>query len=174
MSAPTAWPEWVHVGDGCRIDPGVTLGYLPGRSVADRSLTIGPEAVLRTGTVIYAATQIGSRMETGHNVVIREENVIGSGVCIWSNSTVDYGCQVGSGVRIHNNVYVAQLTTLEDDVFLAPGVMIANGESKILINNEVYRPRDMLNLSYGLRLTEIHPHSITIKDPAHRTYIREF
>jgi len=29
-------------------------------------------------------------------------------------------------VKIHCNVYVAQFTTIEDDVFLAPGVTIAN------------------------------------------------
>jgi acetyltransferase-like isoleucine patch superfamily enzyme len=29
-------------------------------------------------------------------------------------------------VKIHANCYVAQYTTLEDDVFLAPGVTIAN------------------------------------------------
>lgn len=33
---------------------------------------------------------------------------------------------IGSRVRIHTGVYVAQFTTIEDDVFLAPGVMIAN------------------------------------------------
>src|SRR5262249_51620608 len=39
---------------------------------------------------------------------------------------IDYGCVIGDRVRIHCNVYVAQFTTLEDDVFLAPGVTIAN------------------------------------------------
>jgi len=29
-------------------------------------------------------------------------------------------------VRIHNNVYIAQFTTIEDEVFIAPGVSVAN------------------------------------------------
>jgi acetyltransferase-like isoleucine patch superfamily enzyme len=45
---------------------------------------------------------------------------------VWSNSVVDYGCRVGSRVKIHANCYVAQFTQIEDDAFLAPGVMIAN------------------------------------------------
>ena len=51
---------------------------------------------------------------------------IGDDVSIWSNTVVDYGCRIGSRVKIHCNCYVAQYTELEDDVFLAPGVTIAN------------------------------------------------
>jgi acetyltransferase-like isoleucine patch superfamily enzyme len=65
-------------------------------------------------------------LETGHSVVIREENTIGDHLNIWNNSTIDYGCTIGNEVKIHCNVYVAQFTTLEDEVFLAPGVTIAN------------------------------------------------
>jgi carbonic anhydrase/acetyltransferase-like protein (isoleucine patch superfamily) len=57
---------------------------------------------------------------------VREENRIGSHCTLWNNSTIDYGCVIGDRVRIHCNVYIAQFTTLEDDVFLAPGVTIAN------------------------------------------------
>jgi acetyltransferase-like isoleucine patch superfamily enzyme len=76
--------------------------------------------------VVYAGTTIGNGLQTGHHVVIREENRIGDNLNIWNNSTIDYGCQIGSNVKIHTNVYVAQFTTIEDDVFLAPGVTIAN------------------------------------------------
>lgn len=126
MSAVATWPEWVHLGDDARVDPGVILGYLPGRSVADRSLVIGDGAVLRAGVVIYAGTRIGHRLETGHNVIIREENQIGDHLSVWNNTTIDYGCSIGDGVKIHCNCYVAQYTILEDNVFLAPGVTIAN------------------------------------------------
>jgi len=76
--------------------------------------------------VIYAGTTIGDALQTGHNVVIREENTIGHRFNIWSNSTVDYGCRLGDDVKVHCNVYVAQFTVLEDDVFLGPGVTVAN------------------------------------------------
>ncbi len=73
-----------------------------------------------------AGVSIGNKLETGHNVIIREENIIGDNFRIWNNCVLDYGCKIGNSVRIHNNVYVAQFTIIEDDVFLAPGVMIAN------------------------------------------------
>jgi len=118
--------DTVVLEDGYQVDPGVTLGYLSGRRIANIMLRVGPGARIRSGTVIYAGSTIGAGLETGHNVVVREENVIGDNLSIWNNSTIDYGCTIGDGVKIHCNVYVAQFTTLEDEVFLAPGVTIAN------------------------------------------------
>jgi acetyltransferase-like isoleucine patch superfamily enzyme len=124
---------WVHtvtgridLGEGCQLDPDVVLGYLTGRHLDNQALCIGPRARIRSGTVVYAGSTIGAGLETGHNVVIREENVIGDDLSIWNSSTLDYGCVIGNGVKVHCNVYVAQFTILEDDVFLAPGVVIAN------------------------------------------------
>ena len=116
----------IRLGEGYQVDPGVLLGYLTGRKIESQVLHIGPRARIRSGTVLYAGSTIGAGLETGHNVVIREENVIGDNFSIWNNSTIDYGCVIGHNVKIHNNVYVAQFTILEDDVFLAPGVMVAN------------------------------------------------
>jgi acetyltransferase-like isoleucine patch superfamily enzyme len=127
MKAPSlALSEQLLLGEGCQVDPGVVLGYLTGRRIDDVTLRIGSGAHIRAGTVIYAGSCIGAGLETGHNVVIREENAIGDHLNIWNSSTIDYGCTIGSGVKIHCNVYVAQFTTLEDEVFLAPGVIIAN------------------------------------------------
>jgi acetyltransferase-like isoleucine patch superfamily enzyme len=115
----------VHLGDGAVLDDGVILGYPPSRG-KDHILRIGPGAHIRQGTIIYGGSRIGSNLETGHNVVIREENSIGDGFRIWNSSVIDYGCNIGSNVKIHNKVYVAQFTIIEDDVFLAPGVTLAN------------------------------------------------
>ncbi len=114
-----------------QVDAFALLGEVPGRSIPDPTLWIGPHAVVRAFSVIYVGSRIGAHLETGHGVVIREENRIGDHLRIWNHSTIDYGCVIGSGVRIHANVYVAQFTTIEDEVFLAPGVMIANDRHPI-------------------------------------------
>ncbi len=115
-----------RIGPNLRADDGVILGYVPGRSIANTDLEIGSNAQIRAGTIIYGGTIIGDDFETGHNVVIREENRIGDHVSIWNNTVIDYGCVIGRGVKIHCNIYVAQFTILEDEVFMAPGVTIAN------------------------------------------------
>lgn len=115
----------LRIGEGLVADPDVVLGYLSSRS-ATTTLSIGPGARLRSGTVVYAGSEIGSGFETGHHVIVREDTRIGDDVSIWSNAVIDYGCVVASRVKIHCNCYVAQFTELEEDVFLAPGVTIAN------------------------------------------------
>jgi acetyltransferase-like isoleucine patch superfamily enzyme len=82
--------------------------------------------VIRSNTVIYAGSSIGSGLQTGHNVVLREENQIGNHCQFWNNTVIDYGCRIGNNVKLHCNIYVAQFTIIEDDVFMAPGVSIAN------------------------------------------------
>ncbi|MDI6840281.1 MAG: DapH/DapD/GlmU-related protein [bacterium] len=114
------------IGKNCKIDSTAILGCLPGRKLSSYKLKIGANAIIRSGNVIYAGTEIGNNFETGHNVVVREDNIIGDNFKIWNNSTVDYGCKIGNHVKIHSNVYVAQYTIIEDYVFLSPGVMIAN------------------------------------------------
>jgi acetyltransferase-like isoleucine patch superfamily enzyme len=116
----------VQLGVNATIDPGVLLGYPSGRPGVVGETRIGAGARIRAGSIIYAAVAIGEDFETGHHVVIREENRIGSHGTVWNNSTIDYGCSIGDRVKIHCNVYVAQFTTIDDDVFLAPGVTIAN------------------------------------------------
>jgi acetyltransferase-like isoleucine patch superfamily enzyme len=106
-------------------DRDVLIGY-PASRTDVAPLVLGPGARLRSGTVLYDGTTIGRCLQTGHGVVVREACEIGDDVSIWSNSVVDYGCRIGDRVKIHCNCYVAQFTELEDDVFLAPGVTIAN------------------------------------------------
>jgi acetyltransferase-like isoleucine patch superfamily enzyme len=118
--------DYVTIEQPFHVDETAMLGYLTGRSIPDLSLNLGPGANIRSGTVLYAGSTIGAGLQTGHNVVIREQNIIGDHVEIWSNSIVDYGCRIGDHVKIHSNVYIAQFTTIEDEVFLAPGVTIAN------------------------------------------------
>jgi acetyltransferase-like isoleucine patch superfamily enzyme len=116
----------IKLGKGKKAGKNVAIGEMPARKVGDLSLSIGENANLRSGTVIYLGSKIGSHLATGHNVVIREENRIGDHFSIWSNSIIDYGCRIGNGVKVHCNCYVAQYTILEDGVFMAPGTIISN------------------------------------------------
>ncbi|MFZ1947446.1 MAG: DapH/DapD/GlmU-related protein [bacterium] len=116
----------VTVGKGCLVDVGAILGYPASRGKNVESVLLGDNARVRSGTVIYGGVRVGNNLQTGHNVVIREENEIGDDFSVWNNSVIDYGCRIGSGVKIHCNCYVAQFTVIEDFAFMAPGTTIAN------------------------------------------------
>lgn len=126
MQSPLVESHLILLTEDAEYDPNVLLGYRPGRGIEDLTLRIGPRARIRSGTVIYAGTTIGTDFQSGHNVIVREQNILGDHVSIWNNTTIDYGCRIGANVKIHTNCYIAQYTVLEDDVFLAPGVTVAN------------------------------------------------
>lgn len=116
----------VTLGEDCVVEDFAIIGQPAGRPIKDRGLTIGARSTIRAHTVIYQGSTIGPGLQTGHGAVIREENRIGANLQIWSGSTIDYGCVLGDDILIHNQVYIPQFTVVEDGVFLAPGVKIAN------------------------------------------------
>lgn len=118
-------PVSLPLTDGTVADRGVLVGYPVSHADAE-PLVLGAGSRLRSGTVLYDGSTIGRCLETGHGVVIREGCEVGDDVSVWTNTVIDYGCRIGNRVKIHCNCYVAQYSELEDDVFLAPGVTIAN------------------------------------------------
>ena len=116
----------VSLGKNIRFHKTAIIGQAPLRKIKELKTKIGDNATFLSGSVVYLGSSIGDDLIMGHNSVIREENKIGDDFKLWSNSVVDYGCRIGKHVKVHCNCYVAQFTTIEDDCFLAPGVIIAN------------------------------------------------
>lgn len=146
------WPGVkIILGTGADIDEDVILGYPSGRLKETGEVKIGNQARVRSGSVIYQRVTIGDRLETGHHVVIREENKIGNSVSIWGNTCIDYGCQIGNNVKIHANGYVAQYTVIEDDVFIAPGATFAN--DKYPISDHLEGPKIRKGARVGVNVT---------------------
>lgn len=109
------------------LGPFVVLGMpLRGRAAGETATYIGPGAVIRSHSVIYAGNQIGARFQTGHGTLIREENEIGDDVSIGSHSIVEHHVVIHDGVRIHSNAFVPEYTLLEAGCWLGPNVVLTN------------------------------------------------
>ena len=141
----------IEIGPGAEIDEDVILGYPSGRTAKRGKVVLGRSARIRSGSVIYQFVKIGSNFQVGHHVVIREENTIGNSVSIWAHSVIDYGCRIGNRVKIHANVYVAQGTVIEDDVFIAPGTVFAN--DKYPVSHHFEGPRVKRGARIGVNAT---------------------
>lgn len=89
-------------------------------------LIIGSGAIIRSGTIIYSGTTIGDNFQTGHNTTIREEAKIGNNVSIGTLSDVQGYCRIGNYVRLHSNVFVGQLTVIDDCCWIFPSVVFTN------------------------------------------------
>jgi len=116
----------VELGAGSVVGAYAVLGLAPrGTRDGELPLVIGPGAVIRAGTTIYAGSRIGARLQTGQGASIREDNVIGDDVSIGTHVSLEFGNRIGSRVRVHTGCFL-ELTTIEDDVFLGPHVVFTD------------------------------------------------
>lgn len=87
---------------------------------------IGEDCVIRSGTIIYELAILGDRVETGHNVLIREGSQVDEGSLIGSSAKLDGKVEIGKNVSIQSNAYLPHLTVIRDGVFIAPNVCFTN------------------------------------------------
>ena len=117
----------VHLGTNARIGEYVIIGEPPrGRQPGELETHIGPNAVIRSHTVIYAGNVIGANFQTGHGVMIRELNEIGDDVSIGTHSIVEHHVRLGNRVRIHSNVFIPEYSVLEEGAWVGPNAVFAN------------------------------------------------
>lgn len=146
------WPGiTIEIGTGAQIDEDVILGYPSGRAIQAAKVVLGEGSKIRSGSVIYQGVRIGRHFETGHHVIIREENEIGDSVSIWTQTIVDYGCRIGNGVKIHSRCYIAQFTVIEDEVFIGPGTTLAN--DKYPVSSHLEGPHVKQGARIGVNVT---------------------
>lgn len=117
----------VRLGEGAFVGEYVVLGAPP-RGAAPGSLPteIGPGAVIRSHTVIYAGNVIGARFQTGHGVLVRESNEIGDDVSVGSHSVIEHHVKIGNRVRIHSKVFIPEYSVLEEDAWVGPNAVFTN------------------------------------------------
>ncbi len=87
------------------------------KSFIHATAIVDPKVKLKPGTKVWAFAQIRER------VVMGRDCMIGNGVYI------DAGIRVGNRVNIHNKALLYRNMTVQDDVFIGPGVCFVNDPS---------------------------------------------
>lgn len=112
--------------DSSTLETYVILGQAPrGYQAGDLPLLLGHSAVIRSFTVIYAGSSMGNGLQTGHHVMIREDNQLGDQVSVGTSSTLEFGNRIGNRVRIHSGCFLER-STIADDVFIGPNVVFTD------------------------------------------------
>jgi acetyltransferase-like isoleucine patch superfamily enzyme len=125
-----------RVGEGVRIQDGAVLGKplaLGSRSTASRAtpppLEVGAGATIGAGAVVLAGATVGAGAVVADQSHVRERAVIGEGTVVGRGVAVDNDVSIGARVRIQTGSYITAFTTIEDDVFVAPGVTTTNDQT---------------------------------------------
>lgn len=97
--------------------PGLLLGA---------GVVIGPDVLIGGHAIIHAGVEIGAGARVGDHAQIRDGAKIGPGATVGSLSSVDPGVRIGARASVQARCYLSAGTVVEDDVFIGPGVTLAN------------------------------------------------
>ena len=122
----------VEIGDCCQIGANVILGEPTGAIYRDPAnyvnppLVLGEASIIRSGSILYAGSTFGERLETGHRVTIREGTNAGVNLRVGTLSDIQGDCKIGNYVRFHSNVHIGQKSVIGDYVWIFPYVVLTN------------------------------------------------
>lgn len=121
----------VEIGDNSVIANDCVIGepsqdYYSNGSYENARTKIGPSALIRSHSIIYAGVSIGSNLSTGHRITIRENSIIGNHCKIGTNSDLQGELTIGHYCQLHSNVHLCQYSSLGNYVFIYPNTVLAN------------------------------------------------
>lgn len=102
------------------------VDFVAKRECIEHPLIVGENAIIRSETIIYGDSVIGSGFQTGHRVTVRERSILGNNVRVGTLSDIQGFCEIGDYVNLHSNVHVGQKSKIEDYVWLFPYVVLTN------------------------------------------------
>jgi acetyltransferase-like isoleucine patch superfamily enzyme len=122
----------VEIGDNSFIGPFCIIGeptisyYKNPDNHSFKKTSIGSNSILRSNSIIYEGVTIGDFFQSGHNCIIREDNIIGHHTSFGTLSELYAQAQLGNYVRIHSKVIVSEKNIIEDYVWIFPFVVLTN------------------------------------------------
>jgi acetyltransferase-like isoleucine patch superfamily enzyme len=122
------------IGNDVRIDDHATLGKRPMRAANSATtkeqelpaLTVGDLCIVGTGVVLYRGATIDAKVLMADLSTVRENVTIGRGTIVGRGVTVENFCTIGRFCKLESECYITAYSTLEDRVFVAPGVVTSN------------------------------------------------
>lgn len=125
--------DGVQLGAGVRIQDAAIVGKPLVLSSTSRAEVRAPEptvvadgATIAAQAVVVAGASLAAGAFVGDQAHVRERAVIGARSTVGRGSAIDNDVVLGERVRIQTGCYITAFSTVEDDVFIGPGVFTYN------------------------------------------------
>jgi acetyltransferase-like isoleucine patch superfamily enzyme len=126
--------EGTVIGNDVRVDDHASLGKSPMKAANSATtseqalppLEVGDVCIVGTGVVLYRGARIDGKVLMADLCTVRENVSIGRGTIVGRGVTVENFCTVGRYCKLESECYITAYSTLEDRVFVAPGVVTSN------------------------------------------------
>jgi len=127
----------LNIGNGNIIGNNVIIGY-PSRDklfsaiknnlsfdkiICDGEVFIGSDCIIRDGAILYERIKIGDKLQTGHNIQIREDVSIGHNCILGTKSVIEYDVRIGNSVSLATGCFLCPGTIVHDFVQMGPYVV---------------------------------------------------
>ena len=115
----------VELGDGSVVGSHCELGH-PAAAGDVGPLRVGPGALIRSHTVMYAGSTFGPGLQTGHQVTIREGVEAAEDLRVGTLGDLQGDATFGRHVRLHSNVNIGRGSRIDEFVWIFPYVVLTN------------------------------------------------
>jgi UDP-2-acetamido-3-amino-2,3-dideoxy-glucuronate N-acetyltransferase len=127
VHAGTVLGAGVRLGDGCVVGKAPALGV---RSTASREApapaVLGDGVAVGAAAVVLAGARLGAGCVVADQAHVRERTQIGAEPVVGRGVSVENDVTIGARVKLQTGAYITAWSVVEDDVFVAPGVVLTN------------------------------------------------
>ena len=127
VHAGTVLGAGVRLGDNCVVGKPTTLSprsTAPGGDSGVASLRDG--VAVGAGAVVVAGARIADGCVVADQAHVRERVEIGPETVVGRAASIENDVSIGARVKLQTGAYITAWSLVEDDVFVAPGVLLTN------------------------------------------------
>ncbi len=117
----------VRLGDNCVVGKPATLSARSTAPGGDPgSARLGDGVRVGAGAVVLAGARIADNCVVADQAHVRERVEIGPDTVVGRAASVENDVRLGARVKLQTGAYITAWSLVEDDVFVAPGVLLTN------------------------------------------------
>jgi UDP-2-acetamido-3-amino-2,3-dideoxy-glucuronate N-acetyltransferase len=117
----------LRLGDNCVIGKPATLSARSNARGGDQgAASLGDGVAVGAGAVVLAGAQIGDACVVADQAHVRERVEIGPETVVGRGASIENDVRIGARVKLQTAAYITAWSVVEDDVFVAPGVLLTN------------------------------------------------